>query len=149
MLVATPSNSSADLIAERLLDSGHLIPGDLVRLVGYHCIEEGKLPEKLVPYCTTGDIRSMGDDANKPVILGEPLKTSSNAQTLGRHRITVGTCIALGQLYKMGFTRGHFTHIFVDEAGQATEPEILVPLGWYYCVYLLFNFFVNMFCPWK
>jgi putative helicase MOV10L1 len=30
----------------------------------------------------------------------------------------------------MGFALGHFTHVFVDEAGQATEPEILVPLGW-------------------
>lgn len=129
MLVATPSNSSADLIAERLLDSGLIIPGDLVRLVGYHCIEQGKLPEKLVPYCTTGDLKFLRGDASKPVAVGEPLKTSSSAQTLGRHRITVGTCIALGQLYKMGFTRGHFTHVFVDEAGQATEPEILVPLG--------------------
>lgn len=142
-MVATPSNSSADLVAERLLDSGCLIPGDLVRLVGYHCIEGGKLPEKLVPYCTTGDIRMLRDDASKPIAVGEPLKTSSNAQTLGRHRITVGTCIALGQLYKMGFTRGHFTHVFVDEAGQATEPEILVPLGWYNCVCMLSNLLIS------
>lgn len=130
LLVATPSNSSADLVAERLLDSGHLKPGDLVRLVAYHRIEDGNLPEKLIPYCTTGDIRPPTSDASKPAAVDERLKASSNAQILGRHRITVGTCIALGQLYSMGFTKGHFTHVFVDEAGQATEPEILVPLGW-------------------
>lgn len=25
--------------------------------------------------------------------------------------------------------RGHFTHIFVDEAGHATEPETVIPLS--------------------
>lgn len=29
----------------------------------------------------------------------------------------------------MGFPRGHFSHILVDEAGQATEPEIMIPLN--------------------
>lgn len=27
------------------------------------------------------------------------------------------------------FSAGHFTHVFLDEAGQATEPESLIPLG--------------------
>ncbi|GLH13077.1 Probable RNA helicase armi [Gryllus bimaculatus] len=129
IIVATPSNSSANLIAERLLESNLLQPGDLVRLVGYHCIEEGTLPQCLLNFATTGDIRIARGEASLPTPVCENLKTSSNASTLGRHRITVGTCIALGQLYTMGFPRGHFTHVLVDEAGQATEPEILIPLG--------------------
>lgn len=35
ILVAAPSNSAADLIALRLLDSGVLEPGDLVRMVAF------------------------------------------------------------------------------------------------------------------
>ena len=29
----------------------------------------------------------------------------------------------------LGLPSGHFTHIFVDEAGQALEPEVMIPLG--------------------
>lgn len=128
LLVATPSNSSANLISERLLDSGALRPGDLVRLVGFHCTTDGSIPEKLIPYCAVGDLAQEGS-RKAPEYYGNGIKPSCSASVLGRHRITVGTCISLGLMHSMGFPRGHFSHVFVDEAGQATEPEILVPLN--------------------
>ncbi|XP_046435519.1 probable RNA helicase armi [Neodiprion fabricii] len=128
LLVATPSNSSANLISERLLDSGVLKPGDLVRLIGFHCTTDGSIPQKLIPYCAVGDLAREGT-RNTPDHNANGIRPSCSASVLGRHRITVGTCISLGILHNMGFPRGHFTHVFVDEAGQATEPEILVPLN--------------------
>nr|CAD7447578.1 unnamed protein product [Timema bartmani] len=125
LLVATPSNSASNLIAERLVDTGLFLPGQLVRLVSYHLMAEGLLPEKLIPYSTCADITSCDE---KTSLEEEPLKLSSNAKTLGRHRVTIGTCTTLGLLHMMGFPHGHFTHVLVDEAGQATEPEILIPL---------------------
>ena len=38
-------------------------------------------------------------------------------------------CVTAGILYSLGLPVGHFTHVFIDEAGQATEPEALIPLG--------------------
>lgn len=35
----------------------------------------------------------------------------------------------MGALYSLAFSRGQFTHIIVDEAGQATEPEVMIPLS--------------------
>lgn len=45
------------------------------------------------------------------------------------HRIVVATCITSGVLFSLGLPAGHFTHVLVDEAGQATEPECLIPMG--------------------
>ena len=128
LLVATPSNSSANLISERLLDSGVLKPGDLVRLVAHHCLENDKIPERLIPYCATGNLAAEWSIAKRNDYAPDKSKINCTMSVIGRHRITVGTCVALGLLYNMGFPRGHFTHILVDEAGQATEPEIMIPL---------------------
>uniref|UniRef100_A0A8B9JVV3 Mov10 like RISC complex RNA helicase 1 n=1 Tax=Astyanax mexicanus TaxID=7994 RepID=A0A8B9JVV3_ASTMX len=45
------------------------------------------------------------------------------------HRIVVSTCSSAGMFYQIGLRIGHFTHVFLDEAGQATEPEAQIPLG--------------------
>lgn len=54
LLVTAPSNSAADLIALRLIDSGVLRPGDLVRLISYNYAMNESIPVRLVPYCATG-----------------------------------------------------------------------------------------------
>nr|XP_040132393.1 RNA helicase Mov10l1 isoform X2 [Ictidomys tridecemlineatus] len=46
-----------------------------------------------------------------------------------RFRIIITTCSSAGLFYQIGVRVGHFTHVFVDEAGQASEPECLIPLG--------------------
>ncbi|XP_078048226.1 putative RNA helicase armitage [Augochlora pura] len=128
LLIATPSNSSANLIAERLLDSGILKPGDMVRLIAHHCLGSDLIPDKLLPYCATAELAEEGT-REKTKYNGEGPRLNCTMSTLGRHRITIGTCIALGILHNIGFPHGHFTHVLVDEAGQATEPEIMIPLN--------------------
>ncbi|XP_014205092.1 probable RNA helicase armi [Copidosoma floridanum] len=129
ILIATPSNSSANLIAERLLDAKILLPGDLVRLVAHHYLESSAIPEQLIPYCMTGDIAEEGTRSGVNQADPRGYQTQVTMRTICRHRIIIGTCAALGVLYNMGCKIGHFTHIFVDEAGQASEPEIMIPLS--------------------
>lgn len=50
-------------------------------------------------------------------------------QAVGHHRIIISTCSTGGQFYSLGLKPGHFTHVIIDEAGQATEPEALVGIG--------------------
>ena len=47
--------------------------------------------------------------------------------TFGEYRIVVSTCSTAGYLVSLGIPKGYFSHIFVDEAGQATVAETLIP----------------------
>ena len=43
-----------------------------------------------------------------------------------RCRVVVSTCMTAGFLHSLRLPVGHFSHVIVDEAGQATEPEALL-----------------------
>ncbi|XP_061578737.1 RNA helicase Mov10l1 [Cololabis saira] len=106
VLVCTPSNSAADLVCIRLHDSGFLDAAGLAR-VNASCRDHESIPEVLRPYSRAGeDIRHAAF-----------------------HRIVVCTCSSAGMFQNIGIQVGHFTHMFLDEAGQATEPESLIPIS--------------------
>ncbi|XVF06253.1 hypothetical protein REPUB_Repub06bG0031900 [Reevesia pubescens] len=50
-------------------------------------------------------------------------------EALKCYRIIISTYMSSSLLYAEGVERGHFSHIFLDEAGQASEPESMVPIA--------------------
>ncbi len=44
-------------------------------------------------------------------------------------RIVVATLVTAGKLLSIGVSLDHFTHVFIDEAGQANEVETLIPVS--------------------
>jgi len=50
------------------------------------------------------------------------------ATRMKRFRVIVTTCLSASIANGIGMPRGHFSHIFIDEAGQATEPEAFVSI---------------------
>ncbi|XP_067420456.1 RNA helicase Mov10l1 isoform X2 [Emydura macquarii macquarii] len=106
ILVCAPSNSATDLVCLRLHDSNLLKPGAMVR-VNASCRCEETLSDTVKLYCKDGE----------------------DIWKASRFRIIITTCSSAGMFYQIGVRFGHFTHVFVDEAGQATEPECLIPLG--------------------
>ncbi|KAG1783159.1 P-loop containing nucleoside triphosphate hydrolase protein [Suillus placidus] len=112
ILATTPSNSAADIIASRLAST--LGPDEL-------CAPSRHLdqvPDKLQRY--THKKRLEGEDKSCFSVPPIPI--------LKCFKVIMCTCVSASIPYGIGIPRRHFTHIFVDEAGQATEPEVMISI---------------------
>ncbi|KAF8522660.1 P-loop containing nucleoside triphosphate hydrolase protein [Gautieria morchelliformis] len=110
ILACAPSNSAADLIAERLKES--LLPPQLFRL-NAPSRSKDQMPKSLQQFSLTNNDGTF---------------TIPRLEKLSQFRVIVSTCISASVPYGIGIPRGHFTHIFIDEAGQACEPEAMIPI---------------------
>ncbi|KAH8339316.1 hypothetical protein KR074_011418 [Drosophila pseudoananassae] len=127
LLVGTPSNSSADLLTKRIINSNALRQGDFIRLVSQNQIEKDLIAPELMSYCATVDIGSVGTCDDNMVVTESGLKLRCQLKFIGSHKVTISTCTTLGNFLQMGFQPAHFTHVLIDEAGQCTEPETMIP----------------------
>lgn len=49
-------------------------------------------------------------------------------EELAKFRVVVSTCLSAVVPSAIGISPGHFSHVFIDEAGQACEPEALIAI---------------------
>jgi helicase MOV-10 len=102
VLACTPSNAAADLLIERLSAAG-LDPDQLYRLNAYSR-EEG-VPEDIQPFSVIPE-----------------------REKLLAFRVVLSTCSSAGMLQTLNVPVGHFSHIVIDEAAQAEEPLVMIPI---------------------
>lgn len=48
---------------------------------------------------------------------------------IGKHKVYISTLSALGPLMHLKFKPNHFTHVIIDEAGQAVESDTIIPFS--------------------
>jgi helicase MOV-10 len=109
ILACAPSNSAADLIASRLCA---LNTKELFRFYAPSRFK-GDVPDNLLSYTY---IHSDGHFSVPPLA------------TMKEFRAVVTTCVSASVASGIGIPRGHYSHIFIDEAGHATEPEAFVSI---------------------
>ncbi|RCV46448.1 hypothetical protein SETIT_9G532900v2 [Setaria italica] len=113
ILICAASNTAADHVLEKLLLASYLIrPSDIFRLNAQSRQYED-VNSDFIRFCFFED----------RVFKCPPL------QALLQYKIVISTYMSSSLLLAEGIRRGHFTHIFLDEAGQASEPEAMVPLS--------------------
>lgn len=111
-MATAPSNAAADLICERLSRApGPLSSHEMFRM---NAVSRpiGDLDRALRQFSLISDDRFALPELD----------------VLRKYRVVVTTCVTAGQLYSIGLPLGHFDFICIDEAGQATEPEGVIPL---------------------
>ncbi|KAG7441318.1 RNA helicase [Guyanagaster necrorhizus] len=107
ILACAPSNSAADLITSRLTMIGE------DRLFRFYAPSR---PKKAVTH-EIEPFTYVNEEGNFSVPI------LSRVRQL---KVIVSTCVSASVFFGIGIPRGHFTHIFIDEAGQATEPEAMI-----------------------
>mmetsp|Transcript_31535 Transcript_31535/g.57323 ORF Transcript_31535/g.57323 Transcript_31535/m.57323 type:complete len:817 (-) Transcript_31535:65-2515(-) len=119
ILAAAPSNTAADVLCRKLGTLG-LDPEQMLRLNALGR-SASTVPEDIRQY----SFESQGEDGRRKYEV-PPLKQARE------YKVIVTTCICAAHLansLKMAGAQGWFSHVVVDEAGEATEPETLVPLS--------------------
>ncbi|KAG8898805.1 hypothetical protein FRB99_007144, partial [Tulasnella sp. 403] len=107
ILVCTPSNSAANLITSRLAD---LNSSELFRLCA-SSLSEGAVPSDVLNF-TYRDHEGF---------------SLPGTSAMKKCRVIVSTCSS-AIMHAIGMKPGHFSHVFIDEAGQGIEPELVVPI---------------------
>eukprot|EP00756_Hemistasia_phaeocysticola_P060776 Hpha_TRINITY_DN4315_c0_g1::TRINITY_DN4315_c0_g1_i1::g.50293::m.50293/K18422/MOV10; helicase MOV-10 len=110
VLFVAPSNMAANLICERLVEQNGNLGASIVRVCGQGYCAEKECAKAIIPYT----------DGYKQNIVSKEFVESK--------QIVVTTIATVGLLWILGVDQDHFEHVIIDEAGQATESETLVPL---------------------
>lgn len=129
ILATAPSNSAADLLARKLLESNQLRPGQLLRLNALSRASVG-IPNSVLEcsFLSDGHFKFPSVDvlSSSEVEYNRRVRGQNPVRALKDYRVVVSTCVTASVPYQLGLPRGHFDWIFVDEAGQACEPEAMI-----------------------
>ncbi|XP_058807139.1 putative helicase MOV-10 [Phymastichus coffea] len=113
ILVCTPSNTAADVITKKLLAYKDYIPErDLYRM--YSVSNEGSKIDEEILGCSN-------------FIEGQVMMLPK--ELIKNKKIVITTLCTCMRLLFLNFKEKHFSYVFIDEAGQATEPEALIPFN--------------------
>jgi helicase MOV-10 len=104
ILLVAPSNDAADILVAKL--SSHFPPSEMRRILAFSRSMD-TVPMKLRPYCKA------------------ELSELDQKEEIEATRIVISTVSLAARFSFIGIEKGYFDVLCVDEAGHATEPEVI------------------------
>ncbi|XP_043472693.1 putative helicase mov-10-B.1 [Leptopilina heterotoma] len=111
ILICTPSNAAADEVTRRLLNCG--ISPDLIYRMTSKSVEREDIPE---------DVKDCINLKNGKI---EYL----HSDDMQHKKVIISTLISAARFLRLQHFTHFFNYIFIDEAGQATQPETFIPFA--------------------
>ncbi|XP_041837310.1 putative helicase mov-10-B.1 isoform X2 [Melanotaenia boesemani] len=112
ILACAPSNSACDTLCERLVP--HMNSNEVYRMYAISR-NPSSIPGILLKYSNWDDKQGFFVFPEKEILM--------------KYKVIVTTLFTAGRLVTGGIPVGHFSHVFVDEAGQAGEPECVIAVA--------------------
>lgn len=119
ILVCTQSNTAANLVLTRLLQTNRLNTKEIVRVLSLSVMDKHSMPPELLEYCAILRKQSIDDEVEESSISKENILSK---------RLVIITCGSVGYFTLLDLPQTHFTHLIMDEAAQCFETECIVPL---------------------
>ncbi|XP_057340632.1 putative helicase mov-10-B.1 [Microplitis mediator] len=112
ILICTPSNAAADEIAERLLKNLGAVEDDFM----YRMYSSSRSVDDVKP-----TLKTFSNFADRKTVF-------VNKEVFMTKKIVITTLATAIRLHGYKLRENYFGYLFVDEAGQATELDTLIPL---------------------
>lgn len=130
ILISAQSNSTVNLLAQLLIESGVLCTSDLLRLTSFYYVKADKMPHDLIAYSATIRLNASSpqNDYDDVENTTRQIKNIDNIKQLKDYRLIIGTTAAMSVLVQSPDIEYSFSHVIIDEAGQCTEVDCLIPM---------------------
>lgn len=133
ILVTTQSNSAANLLLSKLIETRRFARSELVRAIGTQVYVSDSVPMELRSYCATfsshaNNAPSMDDDTEGREASHE-IRVNLDLDSICEFQVVIVTCGSVARLFDMKLSSEHFTHLLLDEAGQCLESEAIMAIS--------------------
>lgn len=108
ILISAQSNSTVNLLAQLLIESGDLGPSDLLRLTSFYYVKADKMPQYLIAYSATIRLNvssSQNYDGDDDVEnISRQIKNIDDINKLRNYRLIIGTTAAMSVCSYISFS---------------------------------------------